>query len=86
MADEIYLRSCEITEMEEIYEILKNLEERISKLESFLDVWEHLTDKVAVNHFRREILVHDFTALKQVNLEKVRELGYSIEFETSPFH
>ncbi|MCD6137816.1 MAG: hypothetical protein J7J91_04405 [Deltaproteobacteria bacterium] len=36
MPDEIYLRSCEIAELEEIREILKDLEDRVTQLEAII--------------------------------------------------
>ncbi|RLI81094.1 hypothetical protein DRP04_06870 [Archaeoglobales archaeon] len=49
------------------------------------DRWISLTDDIIVNHYRKVILVHDFTATKKLNLERCKELGYSIEFETDPY-
>ncbi len=47
--------------------------------------WENLTDKAIVNHYHKRIIVHDFSGLKHIDLERARDLGYEIEFETDPF-
>ena len=68
-----------------LYGRAKDCEFYISKEEYERNRWISITDKVIVNYYHKKIIVHDFSGLKHLDLERCKELGYTIEFETDPF-
>ena len=64
---------------------LQSCEDYLSRDEYEKNRWISLTDKVILNEHQKRIIVHDFTALRHLDLEAVREQGYEIEFETDPY-
>ena len=69
-----------------LYGTASNCEDYLSREEYERNRWFSLTDKAIVNYHQKRIILHDFTATKHINIERAMEEGYTIEFETDPFH